>query len=68
MRYAVVPLVDAPDEVRSTEIGQLQEGDEVELLSSEGRWMRVRTPVGTIGWVHKTTLAPDRHRRARLDR
>ena len=58
VRYAVVPLVDAPDEIRSTEIGQLQEGDEVELLSSEGRWMRVRTPVGTIGWVHKTTLAP----------
>lgn len=58
VRYAVVPLLDAPDEIRSTEIGQLQEGDEVELLSSEGRWMRVRTPVGTIGWVHKTTLAP----------
>ena len=58
VRYAVVQLLDAPDEVRSTEIGQLQEGDEVELLSSEGRWMHVRTPVGTIGWVHKTTLAP----------
>ncbi len=58
VRYAVVPLVDAPDEIRSTEIGQLQEGDEVELLGSEGRWMRVRTPVGTIGFVHKTTLAP----------
>ncbi|HTS15810.1 MAG TPA: SH3 domain-containing protein, partial [Candidatus Sulfotelmatobacter sp.] len=58
IRYAVVPLVDAPDEIRSTEIGQLQQGDEVELLASEGRWMRVRTPVGSIGWVHKTTLAP----------
>ncbi|MFI5262506.1 MAG: SH3 domain-containing protein, partial [Candidatus Limnocylindrales bacterium] len=58
VRYAVVPLVDAPDEIRSTEIGQLQQGDEVELLSSDGRWMRVRTPIGTVGWVHKTTLGP----------
>ena len=36
IRYRVVRLLDAPDELRSVEIGQLDQGDEVQLLEKSG--------------------------------
>ena len=56
IRYRMVRLSDAPDEILGQEIGRLDEGDEVELLERSGLHWRVRTPVGVIGWVHKMTL------------
>ena len=56
IRYRVVRLLDAPDELRSQEIGLLDDGDEVELLERSGAFWLVLCPDGNQGWVHKMTL------------
>ncbi|MGZ6345659.1 MAG: hypothetical protein ACXWOW_10130 [Candidatus Limnocylindrales bacterium] len=56
VRYRMVRLGDAPDEILSNELGRLDEGDEVELLQRSGVYWQVRTPLGQVGWVHKMTL------------
>jgi hypothetical protein len=56
IRYRVVRLLDAPDELRSVEIGQLDQGDEVQLLEKSGAYWLVRCPDGRQGWLHKMTL------------
>jgi hypothetical protein len=58
IRYRLVRLSDAPDEVRSAELGRLDQGDEVELLRDQGTFWLVRAPDGTEGWVHRMTLGP----------
>jgi hypothetical protein len=56
IRYRAVSLLDAPDPLRSSEIGDLDEGDEVQLLErSAGYWL-VLCPDGSRGWVHRMTL------------
>ncbi len=57
IRYDLVPLLDAPDEIQSREIAQLQANDQVEVVRTQGSWVAVRTPLGVEGWVHRTTLA-----------
>jgi hypothetical protein len=56
IRYTVVRLLDAPDELRGHEIGALGEGDEVELLERQGAYWLVACPDGGRGWIHKMTL------------
>ena len=56
IRYRMVRLTDRPDEIVSNEIGQLDQGDEVEVVERSGTFVRVRTPYGQEGWVHKTTV------------
>jgi hypothetical protein len=56
IKYRVVRLLDAPDELRSHEIGLLDEGDEVQLLERSGSFWRVHCPDGSQGWVHRMTL------------
>lgn len=56
IRYRLVRLGDGPDEILSTEIGRLDQGDEVELLQRSGAYWQVRTPLGQVGWVHRMTL------------
>ena len=56
IRYRVVRLLDAPDELRSADIGQLDQGDEVQLLEKSGAYWLVLCPDGRQGWVHKMTL------------
>jgi hypothetical protein len=56
IRYAVVRLLDAPDELRSAEIGQLDQGDEVQLIERSGTYWLVLCPDGRQGWLHKMTL------------
>ena len=56
IRYRVVRLLDAPDELRSTDIGQLDQGDEVQLLERSGAYWLVLCPDGRQGWLHKMTL------------
>ena len=56
VRYRLVSLLDAPDELRGTDIGSLDEGDEVMLLERSGAYWRVLCPDGREGWLHKMTL------------
>jgi hypothetical protein len=56
VRYRVVSLLDAPDELRSVELGQLDQGDEVQLLERSGAYWQVLCPDGRRGWLHKMTL------------
>jgi hypothetical protein len=56
IRYHVVRLLDAPDELRSAEIGFLDQGDEVQLLERSGTYWLVLCPDGRRGWLHKMTL------------
>jgi hypothetical protein len=74
IRYRVVRLLDAPDELRSADIGQLDQGDEVQLLERSGAYWLVLCPDGRQGWLHKMTLgeivtdeAPDTGRSADVD-
>jgi hypothetical protein len=55
--YRLVRLLDSPDELRSTEIGILDQGDEVQLLERHGAYWLVLCPDGRQGWVHRMTLA-----------
>jgi hypothetical protein len=56
IRYSVVRLLDAPDELRASEIGFLDQGDEVQLLEKRGVYWLVLCPDGRQGWIHKMTL------------
>ena len=56
IRYRVVRLLDAPDELRSADIGQLDQGDEVQLIEKSGAYWLVLCPDGRQGWIHKMTL------------
>jgi hypothetical protein len=56
IRYRAVSLLDAPDPLRSSAIGDLDEGDEVQLLQRSGGYWLVLCPDGSQGWVHRMTL------------
>ena len=56
IRYTVVRLLDSPDELRGSEIGFLDNGDEVQLLEKRGVYWLVLCPDGRQGWIHKMTL------------
>lgn len=57
VRYAVVPVLDRPDEVIGLRQGDLASGDEVQVIGSQGAFTEVLCPNGDRGWVHRTTLA-----------
>jgi hypothetical protein len=56
VRYRVVRMLDTPDELRGTETGYLDRGDEVQLLEKYGAYWLVLCPDGRQGWVHNMTL------------
>jgi len=56
VRYAVVPVLDRPDEVLGLRQSDLASGDEVQVLSASGMFLEVLCPNGDQGWVHRTTL------------
>jgi hypothetical protein len=56
VRYAVVPVLDRPDEVLGLQISDLASGDEVQVVSTSGAFIEVLCPNGDQGWVHRTTL------------
>ena len=69
IRYRIVRMLDTPDELRGTETGYLDRGDEVQLLEKYGAYWLVLCPDGRQGWVHNMTLgdvinddAPDEDR------
>jgi hypothetical protein len=56
VRYAVVPVLDRPDEVIGIRQSDLESGDEVQVVGSSGAFIEVLCPNGDRGWVHRTTL------------
>jgi hypothetical protein len=56
VRYDLVRMTDVPDEITGNVVGELQSGDEVEIVQRKGVWLLVRTPFGNEGWIHRTTL------------
>ena len=56
VRYAVVPLLDRPDEVLGVRIADLESGDEVLAVGAQGAFVEVTCPDGEHGWIHRTTL------------
>jgi hypothetical protein len=54
--YRSVRLGDGPDEFRSTELGRLDRGDEVEILGSHEGFLQVRTLAGLTGWIPRHTI------------
>lgn len=56
VRYAVVPVLDRPDEVLGRRQGDLASGDEVQVLGSSSAFVEVLCPNGDRGWIHRTTL------------
>lgn len=58
VRYDLVQLLDRPDEALGMPVGELDTGDEIEVLERDSIWARVRTPAHRDGWVPAMTLAP----------
>jgi hypothetical protein len=58
VRYDGVPLLDRPDDVLGRTVGELDGGDEVEVLERGEIWARVKTPKSAAGWLPSMTLAP----------
>lgn len=56
VRYAMVPVLDRPDEVLGLQISDLASGDEVQVVNTSGAYIEVLCPNGDQGWVHRTTL------------
>ena len=56
VRYAVVPVLDRPDEVLGLRLTDLGQGDEVHVLGASGAFLEVLCPNGDQGYVHRTTL------------
>ncbi len=56
VRYAVVPLLDRPDEILGLHLSDLESGDEVLAVGAQGAFVEVTSPNGEHGWVHRTTL------------
>lgn len=56
VRYALVSVLDRPDEVLGMQVGDLSSGDEVQVVGGSGAYIEVLCPNGDQGWVHRTTL------------
>jgi hypothetical protein len=57
VRYDGVPLLDRPDDVLGQTQGELEGGDEAEILERGEIWTRIRTPVGAAGWIPSMTIS-----------
>lgn len=56
VRYAVVPLLDRPDEVLGLRLTDLGSGDEVRVVGSSDAFLEVVCPNGDQGFIHRTTV------------
>jgi hypothetical protein len=68
IRYRVVRMLDAPDELRGSEVGYLDRGDEVQLVEKYGAYWLVLSPDGQQGWIHNMTLGDVVDRQTEPDR
>jgi SH3-like domain-containing protein len=54
--YRLVRVSDAPDDIRSKEVGRVDRGDEVEVIAEHESFLRVRTPDGLEGWIPRVVI------------
>jgi len=54
--YRQVRISSEPDAVRSTELGRLDRGDEIEILESHEGFLQIRTPDDITGWILRHTI------------
>jgi hypothetical protein len=54
--YRLVRVSDAPDDIRSKEVGRVDRGDEVEVIGEHEGFLRVKTPSGLEGWVPRVVI------------
>lgn len=54
--YRLVRVSDAPDEIRSQEVGRVDRGDEVEIVGEADGFLRIVTPWGVEGWVPRVVM------------
>jgi Bacterial SH3 domain len=54
--YRQVRISSEPDAIRSTELGRLDRGDEVEIVDSHEGFLQVRTPDDITGWILRHTI------------
>lgn len=54
--YRLVRMSDAPDDIRSREVGRVDRGDEIEVIAEHESFLRVRTPDGLEGWVPRVVI------------
>jgi SH3-like domain-containing protein len=47
---------DGPDDIRTSEVGRLDRGDEVEVIGERDGFLKVRTPSGLEGWVPRVVI------------
>lgn len=55
VRYAVVPVLDRPDEL-GLQVSDLAAGDEIQVVGTSSAFIEVLCPNGDRGWIHRTTL------------
>ena len=58
VRYAVVPVMDRPDEILGVRLTDLGAGDEVKVVGASDTFLEVICPTGERGWIHRTTVTP----------
>ena len=56
VRYAVVPILDRPDEVLGRRGAHHEARDEVQVIGASGGFLEVHSPNGDRGWLHRTTV------------
>jgi hypothetical protein len=56
VRYAVVPVLDRPDEVLGLRLSDIASGDEIEVTNASGAFLEILCPSGERGWIHRTTV------------
>jgi hypothetical protein len=57
VRYAVVPVMDRPDEILGIRLADLGAGDEVKVVGASDTFLEVICPTGERGWIHRTTVS-----------
>jgi hypothetical protein len=54
--YRLVRMSDAPDDIRSREVGRVDRGDQVEVIGEHEGFLQIRTPDGLEGWVPRVVI------------
>ncbi len=54
--YRQVRVSAGPDDVRTAELGRVDNGDEIEVIGEDAAFFQIRTPEGLEGWVPRYVI------------